>query len=46
MDNSKTFRFVLVLDFTKLWTDEKLYAKYGIIKSEQKFIESLIKPME
>ena len=46
MDNSKTSRFVPVLDFTKSWTDEKPYAKYGITKSEQKFIESMIKPLE
>ena len=46
MDDSKTFRFVLVLDCPKLWADEKLYAKYGITKPEQKFIESMIKPME
>jgi len=26
--------------------DEKLYAKYGITREEQKFIESMIKPME
>jgi len=26
--------------------DAQLYAKYGITKSEQKFIESMIKPME
>jgi hypothetical protein len=26
--------------------DAKIYAKYGITKSEQKFIESMIKPME
>ena len=32
--------------FTESWTDEKLYAKYGITEPEQKFIESLIKPME
>jgi len=29
-----------------MWTDEKLYAKYGITPVEQKFIESMIKPME
>ena len=46
MDDSKTFRFVLVLDLTKSWTGEKLYARYGITKSKQKFVESLIKPME
>lgn len=43
---SKTFRFVPVQDFSQEWTDEKLYAKYGITKEEQKFIESMIKPME
>lgn len=26
--------------------DAQLYAKYGLTKSEQKFIESMIKPME
>ena len=43
---SKTFRFVPVQDFTQEWTDAKLYAKYGITKEEQNFIESMIKPME
>ena len=33
-------------DFSESWTDEKLYAKYGITKPEQQFIESMIKPME
>ena len=46
MYNSMTFRFVLVLDFTKSWTDEKLYVKYGSTKTEQEFIEPMIKPME
>jgi len=32
-------------DIRKPWTDEKLYAKYGITREEQKFIESMIKPM-
>ena len=32
--------------FSESWADEKLYAKYGIAKSEQQFIESLIKPKE
>lgn len=35
-----------VQDFAQEWTDAKLYAKYGITKEEQKFIESMIKPME
>ena len=33
-------------DFSETQTDKKLYAKYSNSKSEQKFIESLIKPME
>ena len=32
--------------FPKPLTDEKMCAKYGITKPEQKFIESMIKPME
>lgn len=43
---SKVYSFVPVQDFTEEWTDAKLYAKYGITKEEQKFIESMIKPME
>jgi len=30
----------------KGWTDEKLYKEYGVTSEEQKFIESMIKPME
>jgi hypothetical protein len=33
-------------DFTKSWTDEKLYAKYDLTDDEIAFIESTIKPME
>lgn len=44
--SKNSFSFVPQQDFTEPWTDEKLYAKYGITKPEQKFIESLIKPME
>ena len=43
---SRVYRFVPLQDFTQEWTDAKLYAKYGITKEEQKFIESMIKPME
>jgi len=31
--------------FSKPWTDEKLYAKYGLTDEEIGFIESMIKPM-
>ena len=30
----------------KPWTDEELYAKYGLTQEEIDFIESMIKPME
>ena len=51
-----TWRYVPLQDFTTSsdidWSrtiseiDKQLYAKYGLTKSEQKFIESMIKPME
>ena len=40
------FQFVPWLDFNELWTDEKLYKKYGLTQEEIDFIESMIKPME
>ena len=42
----KTYGFVPLQDFTQSWTDEKLYAKYGITADEQAFIDTLIRPME
>lgn len=33
-------------DFSKPWTDEELYEKYGLTDKEIAFIESMIKPME
>ncbi len=41
-----TFCFVPMQDFSKSWTDEELYAKYGLTDEEIAFIESMIKPME
>lgn len=40
------FCFVPMQDFSKPWTDEELYKKYGLTKEEIAFIESMIKPME
>ena len=40
------FGFVPVQDFSRAWTDEELYAKYGLTDEEIAFIESMIKPME
>lgn len=47
MNMSKaSYNFVPVQDFSKPWTDEELYAKYGLTDEEINFIESMIKPME
>ena len=43
---AKTYRFVPVQDFSKVWADADLYAKYNLDESEIAFIESMIKPME
>jgi site-specific DNA-methyltransferase (adenine-specific) len=40
------FQFVPFQDFSKPWTDEELYAKYGLTEEEIAFIESMIRPME
>jgi site-specific DNA-methyltransferase (adenine-specific) len=42
----ENFRFVPLQDFSKSWTDEKLYAKYWLTQEEIAFIESMIRPME
>ena len=42
---SKTYRFVPVQDFSKSWTDAKLYEKYELSANEIAFIDSMIKPM-
>ncbi len=40
------FSFVPIQDFSKPWTDEELYGKYGLTEEEIAFIESMIKPMD
>lgn len=42
----KVYSLVPQQDFSKPWTDEELYAKYGLTDEEIAFIESMIKPME
>lgn len=42
----KAYSCVPMQDFSKPWTDEELYAKYGLTQEEIDFIESMIKPME
>lgn len=40
------FRFVPYLDFTEEWTDEKLYAKYGLSDEEISLVESTIRAFD
>ena len=40
------YSFVPIQDFSVTWTDEDLYAKYGLTSEEISFIESMIMPME
>lgn len=42
----QVYQFVPIQDFSKPWTDEELYKKYGLSQEETDFIESMIKPME
>lgn len=42
----KVYTFVPVQDFSKSWTDEELYKKYGLSDDEIAFIEDMIKPMD
>jgi len=44
--SKSVFQLVPMQDFSKEWTDEKLYEKYDLSKDEIAFIESMIKPME
>jgi len=41
-----TYTWVPVQQWTELWTDEKLYTKYGLTNEEIIFIENMIRPME
>ena len=42
----KVYTFVPTQEWAKRWTDEDLYAKYGITVSEIEFIEKVVRPME
>ncbi|HWG44413.1 MAG TPA: Eco57I restriction-modification methylase domain-containing protein [Gemmataceae bacterium] len=41
----EVYSFVPTQAWTKRWTDEDLYAKYGISASEIAFIEKMVRPM-
>ena len=40
------YELVPIQDFTKSWTDDELYKKYGISEEEIAFIDSMIRPMD
>lgn len=40
------FMFIPQQDYSENWTDDKLYAKYGLTEEEIAFIESMIRSME
>ncbi|MBU0498525.1 MAG: hypothetical protein KJ558_15340 [Gammaproteobacteria bacterium] len=40
-----TFKWVPIQEWDKIWSDELLYAKYGISRKEQAYIESQVKVM-
>lgn len=42
----KVYTFVPTQDWTRRWTDEDLYAKYGLSESEIAFIETVVRPMD
>jgi hypothetical protein len=42
----KVYTFVPTQEWTRKWTDEDLYAKYGISASEIAFIEKVVRPMD
>ncbi len=44
--SKERFVFIPMQDFSKPWTDEELYAKYGLTDEEIDFIESMIRPMD
>jgi hypothetical protein len=42
----KVYTFVPTQDWTRQWTDEDLYAKYGLSTGEIAFIEKVVRPMD
>lgn len=42
----QVYSFVPMQDFKEMWSDDKLYKKYGLTKDEIAFIESMIRPMD
>ena len=42
----KVYTFVPIQDWTRRWTDEDLYAKYGLSEGEIEFIKKVVRPMD
>ena len=42
----KVYTFVPTQEWSKRWTDEELYEKYGLTDDEIAFIEKVVRPME
>jgi hypothetical protein len=42
----KVYTFVPMQEWNRKWTDEELYAKYGITENEIEFIEKVVRPMD
>jgi hypothetical protein len=42
----KVYTFVPTQEWTRVWTDEDLYAKYDLSPSEIAFVEKLVRPMD
>jgi len=42
----RVYAFVPLQSWDREWTDEELYAKYGLTEEESAFIESIVRPME
>jgi hypothetical protein len=41
-----SFEFVPAQDFSRAWTDDDLYARYGLTSDEIAFVESVVRAME
>lgn len=42
----KVYTFVPTQEWGRKWTDDELYAKYGITESEIAFVEKIVRPMD
>ena len=44
--NREVFKFVPLQDFSKVWTDEELFEKYGLTDDDISYIVYSIKPVK